>query len=222
VRKILKCLLWGTILSSGSACSGQKDTVSNVVAERKEVHQTKPKDLAGKASAIKQSYLKVSRPHSANDEKEYFEQFPGSFDEFNSLFGYAEQDQSISSEFKAGPLYEESNIYIEAFFNLKEIGKITFYDKIIDISLGGKWFGDGVNYFSHGLEEKMTSDVSGFIETLAKRDSVQMSSFWYFYFDNVEPPEKIPVELIIIKEKNPAMFKLMENELEKVKVARKE
>jgi hypothetical protein len=152
-------------------------------------------------------------PHNAKNQQMYFDVFPNTFTSLNCLFGYP-------LDFKS-PLEDSSYDYIKMFFNLEVIEKTKYFNKMIDISIDGKWDSDGVSYFMMGLYEKMESDVDIFVELLSKRTDRDIKSFWYFYLDTPAPNPEMPNELWVIEKKNSRVYQLMKASLKDVQKASK-
>jgi hypothetical protein len=93
---------------------------------------------------------------------------------------------------------------------------------MIDVSINGRWFADGVNYFKHGMQEKLKADIHVFCELLSKRSEKDIKSFWYFYFDGPCPVKETLEELKIIKKIDRKMYSLMEIALKEAQLANKD
>ncbi|MBX7204457.1 MAG: hypothetical protein K1X81_03435 [Bacteroidia bacterium] len=177
-----------------------------------------------KAEQLKRAYQKVSSsPYTIKYQQEYFAAFPNTFNLFNHLFGYSDKDPlgEPVSDFNS-PLYNKAYLYVEAFFKLTVIPKNQYYNRMIDISINGRWYADGVGYFQHAMQEKLKSDTSVFLELLAKRSDKEIKSFWYFYFDGPHPVKELPDELQKLRGTVNRIFLLMELALKEVQQAWKE
>jgi hypothetical protein len=214
MKFLVSILLCGLLISCAANTMHRNVEKTNAQADQKEVKQ--------KAEQLKKKYEKLSSsPYTAKYEQEYFEAFPNSFALFNSLFGYTNGEQ-MGKEFKAGPLYNEAESYVSAFFNVHAIEKSKYYNRMIDISINGRWYADGVNYFKHGMEDKVKSDLNLLSELLSKHSDKEIKSFWYFYFDGPHPAKELQEELQKVNEINSRIFTLMEVALKKVQQAWKE
>lgn len=177
-----------------------------------------------KAEQLKKAYLKLSSsPYTTTYQQEYFEAFPNTFMLLNKLFGYSDKEPlgKPISDFNS-PLQKEAELYVTTFFTLNDIEHTLFYDRIIDISINGRWYADGVNYFQHGMQEKVRADINMFCELLSRHNEKEIKGFWYFYFDSPHPIKEIPQELQKVKEIDIRMFSLMELALIEVQQAWKE
>lgn len=147
---------------------------------------------------------RLMREDDSNKAKEsYFETFPNTFSDFQSVFGYEETPDSLH----LGVLYFESLDYITQFFQLNtDIRPELFADRIIRLCINGKWQADGVNILqtnvvnivtfdtSHGCFYKYPDIVSCYDESLknallsrlTRYEEKEILSFWRFYFDGVK------------------------------------
>ncbi|HAF28642.1 MAG TPA: hypothetical protein DCG75_06300 [Bacteroidales bacterium] len=205
------------MLSSCTVGTANRNVVNSNV-------QDNEPDIKQKAEQLKKSYQKLSSsPYTAKYQQEYFEAFPNAFLLFNKLFGYSDKEPlgEPTSDFNS-PLYNEAYLYVEAFFKLTGIEKTLYYNRIINISINGRWYADGVSHFQHGMKEKVKADINVFCELLSKRSEKEIKSFWYFYFDSPHPIKEIPEELQKIKEIDSKIFPLMVLALKEVQQAWKE
>ena len=215
MRFILISILFSSLFASCTASTIHRNIKNTKI-------QDNQSDIKQKAEQLKKAYLILnSSPSTIKYEKEYFKTFPNSFVLLNSLFGYSDKEP-MGPESREGPLYNEADLYIEAFFKLNGIEKTQYYNRIIDICINGRWYADGVNYFRHGMKDMVKSDINLFSELLSKRTNKEIKGFWYFYLDEPYPPKKLPVELKKVKEINGRIYSLMELALKEVQQAWKE
>lgn len=185
---------------------------SSIRKNRVEEVQDTHTDIQKKVDNLKRAYQRVSfSPSTPKFAQEYFEAFPNTFALLNAFFGYTDKEP-MGKDFNPGPLYHEAESYIEVYFNL-HIERQKRYNHMIDLCINGKWYADGVNYFKHRMEDKVTSDIDVFCELLSKRSDQEISSFWHFYFDSPVQVKEIPEELHKIKEMNKRIYSLMEQAL---------
>ena len=202
-------ILFSCLLASCSANSLQSiDKKANEQVNQLVVNQM--------ADQLKKEYKKLSsNPNVVEFQEDYFNAFPNSFQIFNSLFGYSDKDP-FGNETFVSPLYKESEGYIDVFFKLNKIEKTRYFNRIIDISINGRWYADGVSYFKHRMEEKINEDINLFSKLLIIRDDMEIQKFWYFYFDGPHPIKTLPDELQKVKEINGRLFLIMELALKEV------
>lgn len=164
------------------------------------------------SNELKIVYQNLTSSYGGIYEQEYFDAFPKSFSSFVEVFG----NLSDSNDFKPAPLYNESHLYVQAFFNLESIDESNYLNRVIDICIEGDWDADAVNYFQHGTREKVKQSVERFSQLLSERNDKEIKSFWHFYFDEPHPFKEMPKELEQIKEFDKRIYSLMLPALEEV------
>ena len=133
----------------------------------------------------------------------YFEAFPNTFTDFQSVFGYEETPDGVLF----GELYTDALDYIIAFFQLNtDIRPDIFADKIIRLCINGKWQADGVNILQINVVNIVTVDTDhhcfyeyldiikcydetlkhALLSQLSQYNEKEVSSFWRFYFDGIQ------------------------------------
>jgi hypothetical protein len=170
-----------------------------------------------KANLLRSLYLKSFDLYPDSSEyyrQKFFENFPATFIEFKSLYGY----QLIKDEFIPYDLYNEGYDHIKLFNELQDIiAPNIYFTKIIDVSLAGYWQSDGVAYLHKLLIDKFKINLCCFLTILKSYSDNEIYSFWYFYFDGPHPVEEIPDHLQTIKDFDGRVYSLMCNALEEVK-----
>ncbi len=122
-------------------------------------------------------------PERTSQEK-FFEYFPNNFCELKSIFGYDETD---TTEISFGPLYEDSQRYIDAFFNKLNIDQTKIVKRVIKICYDGYWQADGISIFQDYLHLGMKNNIVTYITELGLKDKNEILSFWHFYYDGPHP-----------------------------------
>ena len=136
--------------------------------------------------------------------QQFFDKFPNTFNELNELYGYDFKTH------KAAPLYYEVEDHIYKLFNnLNNIDKVTYYKKIVSISIGGHWDADAINIFQEGLREKVLIDPTLIVDVLKVMPDNDVKSFWYFYFDGPVVDKQISIRLQKIKIIDEKIYNLM-------------
>lgn len=158
-------------------------------------------------------YQKLTISYGKAHELEYFDAFPNSFGSFVEIFGNLSED---SKGFKPAPLYDESHLYVQAFFKLSSIDRSVYFNKIINVCVGGNWDSDAISHFQHEMKIMINQSFESFNHSLSKRSDNEIKSFWHFYFDGPHPPENLPKELEQIKELNEQVYFLMMSALKEV------
>ena len=119
----------------------------------------------------------------------FFNYFPRTFKDFKDIFGYQKID---AYNLKFGPLYDESQDYIDAFFTkLLNINQAIIIKRVINIAQDGQWQYDGVNIFQLYLQENMNHYLKSYLEELTTKNDKLICGFWHFYFDGPHPEKYI-------------------------------
>lgn len=171
--------------------------------------------LVEKEKKIKNAYYMLTVSKNKEYDKEYFEVFPNSFTSFVELFGNRGSNDTLL-KFDPGPLYNESHLYINEFFNLSTIDKNDYSNKVFDLCIGGIWDADAVNILKHNIQRYVKKNLNIFCELMSKRSNSEVKSFWHFYFDGPHSPNKLPEELETIKTINKQIYTLMQEALKEV------
>ncbi len=187
---IKKNILRVFIFTCFTTCSQNKKTIET--------------DKGNDISIAYHNLIKLS--DKVKNEQIYFEAFPDNFKDFNSIFGYS-SDNPYKVE-KEGVLYNDAFNYIDAFFKLNFIEKEMLINKIIDISIDGKWYADGVNCFQHNMKIYLLNNLDSFCKIISLRNEKDIKSFFVFYFDGIHS-ESLPKEFNKIKKTNIELFKII-------------
>ena len=168
-----------------------------------------------KADSLKQLYTLATFSHVNKEiyEKQFFDEFPATFNQLNDLYGDKENKPAMLNN-------EAENHIIDLFNKIKSVNDTIYYRKIIGIAIGGRWDADAVNYFQHGLRERVENNVALTIYLLKKLKAADIKSFWFFYFDGAHPKKQIPDALQKVKLLDSKIYTLMieaQNELFKQK-----
>ena len=163
--------------------------------------------IALQARQLKRLYLlstASSKEVSYNYRQQFFKEFPNDFNQLLNLYGYDDKNS------KPSILYDEAPNHILKLFNsLSDINDTLYYRKIIQVSIGGHWDADAVNYFQHGLRERVLDKTELTVYLLSHIPEDKIKSFWYFYFDGVHPEKQIPEQLLRIKSIDSKIYGLM-------------
>jgi hypothetical protein len=163
--------------------------------------------IALKAKQLKKLYLLSTA--SSNDtryiyQEQFFKEFPNTFDQLLELYGYNEKKSTPNILY-----YEAPNHILKLFNGLSNINDTLYYRKIIQISIGGHWDVDAVNYFQNGLRERVLNKPELTVSVLRHMPVDKTRSFWYFYFDGAHPKKQIPEQLLRIKSIDNKIYDLM-------------
>ena len=87
--------------------------------------------------------------------------------------------------------------------------------KIINISIGGHWDADAINYFQHGLRNKVFENPRLTFDLLKVKSDKDVQSFWFFFYSSIHPVyNKIPDELTSLKTYDNKIYGLMQKGLD--------
>lgn len=110
------------------------------------------------------------------DSVHFFTDFPATFKEFHSLYGFNGGDYHL--------LYNESHKHVNLFCDLNNLSlKNEYYNKLITISLGGEWQVDAVNHLQYCIISKIKDNNQYLLQELKKRSDKEILMFWQFVLD---------------------------------------
>jgi hypothetical protein len=119
--------------------------------------------------------LKLKSAYLNKDEKKFIQNFPQTFRDFKSVFGWNDKAD------KPNILYSEAYDFINYFFKLSSTNE-DCKEIIIKIAKQAKWEADGVNYFHINLVTLVENDKE-FNKKLERLNNADINTFWHFYFD---------------------------------------
>lgn len=150
---------------------------------------------------LKSAFVELEKNNSQNNQRTFFELFPGSFESFQQAFGFRDHEPA--------PLYDGRK-YVLKFFALDSISKKEQMNKWINISIDGHWEADAVNYFQHNMRPVVLKNVDLFYELLKDRRENEIESFFYFFFNEPHPQfDTIPNDFKMIKNRDEAFYSLI-------------
>lgn len=173
------------------------------------------KDLMGKAERLKILYQKARL--EPQYKREFFNEFPNSFKLFVGIYGYEENDTNVHFS----PLYDYSYEHVCLFFNeLNDaIEDVEYYNKLINVCIGGTWQSDGVACLELVVHEAVKKELGVSIEILRKYSDLEIGSFWRFFFDGPHPDnyrEDYKLLYIEVVKIDPSIAELMKNSYEEL------
>lgn len=157
---------------------------------------------------LKGFYSQTLENDSALWKMNFFEVFPNSFNEFNSIYGYKKENNS----FIESPLYESAPKHILELFNTLApvVGEDKFYRKVLNLSINGKWYADAVSIMRRNLVNLVEKKPEYLFKLLEDYDKDATISIWRFYFDG--PPyskKNIPPNIELLKDKYPNHYSII-------------
>ena len=153
-----------------------------------------------KAEQLKKYYQLSTETNDLDYKRKFFNYFPSTFSEFNSLYGF----DSKSSKPQA--LYNEALDHIRGLLcQLNENEIRGYYDKLIGLTYGAEWDADAVNYLQDCIQKRFKENTNSFATVLTTKSQEQIRQFFAFYFSGPadHPMKKIPAEIESIKSKYP-------------------
>lgn len=161
-----------------------------------------------KVIKLKKSFKELEEEDKIQTQKLFFQLFPESFMEFESVFGFTNNNPA--------PLYSDSNNYLVKFFELDKISISNKLEKVINIGINGKWDADGVNYFQNNMRELIFRNTNSMYSILNLKTSKEIKSFFYFFFDEPHPGYNIfPKEFDQLKNIDEKFYNLIKEEHKK-------
>ncbi len=160
------------------------------------------------------SIIELKKAYSKNDDDLFIKNFPKNHKQFVSYFGW---NDTLDKPF---PLYDESEKYINKFFNIisKKENKESL-KRIIDIGINGKYQADAVSYFKMQTEKVFIKDPNLVCELLKDRKTKDIDSFWHFYIDSPQPLTTVPKYFEKLKNICISTYKSLEQQ---IKLSQKE
>lgn len=140
---------------------------------------------ANKIKGVYQAFFNANGVVERNKAEDlFFELFPSSFSELNSLYGFIDGE--------ATPLYNYSEKHIFFFNEMKSINDTLYYKKLINTSIGGRWDADAIGFFQDGVREHVLKNKKLTEYLLLSYSDKDILSFWVFFFDGPHPTNATP------------------------------
>jgi len=152
------------------------------------------------ASTLRDIYKRLNDSQDSLQEcREFFEAFPNTFADFDSLYGY-EHDPSI--------MYHEYEAHVENVFrNLHCVSDSAYFKKLIQLGIGGHWEADAVGSLQQTIHERMLANPRLAFQLLANLPPKSVSSFFYFFFNGIHAPyNRIPKEFAALRTTFPQVY----------------
>jgi len=148
----------------------------------KEINRTINKEnlLCSKADKLKKSFIN-------NNYVPFFNSFPNSFCEFNSLYGYDDNKG-------AKPLYGDYYNHINFLFDSVCVNRHLFNQKVINVAINGKWEADATSLFQKKILNLVLYDTKDVLNILSEKSFEETKSFWRYLFDGPNPSDNMNKE----------------------------
>lgn len=143
-------------------------------------------------------------PDSLERQKEFFDNFPANFEDFRKTYDY--------KKLAHDPMYYLADDHImNGFAKLSKIPSKEYYGRLIDLSIGGKWNADAINFLQYFVHQKTEENPDLLFSLLSDYTTSQMYSFWFFYFNSLYPMKGgIPKYLLNMRVRYPVIYKEMQ------------
>lgn len=160
------------------------------------INNAETQSNTNKKHYLQDAYKRVINDKSTESWILFFNFFPSTFEEFDSIFGCRDnQFDSITGYriMQEGPLYYMYDQYIYLFFEAQNhIERSVYYNKLIEIAKDGRWDTDAAELFQSCIvklviNNTINSQKNSFLETLSTYSENDISNFWRFYFDALYP-----------------------------------
>lgn len=142
----------------------------------------------------------MNDPQNARAQKNYFDAFPNTWDEFIMTYQY------FSDKEYDPTMYLNAVDHTNALYELKTIPDSLYCSKIISLSIGGRINKNVTNDFLGGLKIlakwTMKTKMNTMFALLSKLRKGHQFEFWSFYWANVHYRKEINMEFDAIKQKN--------------------
>lgn len=139
---------------------------------------------------------------------ELFKLFPDNFDKLEAALN----SSSVSDSYP---------LLIKSFFKSKKfIEDRDFVEKVVKVSIGGKYIPDGVEMFQHYLMISFEKNSGEYYKVLQKLPDDEIKSFFHFYFDAIHPEikwTKFPTYLEKLANTNSRIYLIALSEYEEEK-----
>jgi hypothetical protein len=205
-------------MASDSVLTSQNHiTVPNVSESKNDqnvVLSDSVNQLIQQADTLKKYYnLLIENPTDEQFKMLFFEAFPCDFEALHAIYGNKYLEERID-----GLPVENFFEHIERFYSLSQhIDQKTFYQKIINVSLGGNWEADGINVFRHNLKEKVLAKPQLTFDILQVKKDSEVISFFFFFFDGPHPPEEVPREFEEFQNSHSRIYNLLKEGMAQAK-----
>jgi hypothetical protein len=151
----------------------------------------------------------VNDPHNFAKEKTFLDAFPSTFSEYLMVYQYhPDPNYDLSMYFKC------SDHVLKGLASLSLIPDTIFCEKLIKLSLNGRWNADAPNYLKMVLHQVMEKKTESLFHSLSEMEVGQQFSFWYFYFSSLYAKEVDTAHFLQIKMKMSNKYPIEVKEME--------
>lgn len=138
----------------------------------------------------------------------FFEHFPSDFAVFHDLYSYQSGNP--------GPLYEDYQLHLKILSQLSGVvGDYSYMDKLVQISIGGKWEADAIGMFQKIVRDFSVSHINILGDVLSRYSEYKVRQFWDFYFDGPHLQHHLVDQLAGLRRCNLLSYELLNQEFKK-------
>lgn len=138
--------------------------------------------LQDSAIYLRHYYKQFTKTKDSLSENLFFKMLPDNFKNFNQLYGFSEEKGGM-------PLYGEPHT-IEYDDIRKSVLDSTYYLKLINIGIDGKWDADNISMLQDVIHNNFVRKPVLFSQLLKNKNKLEIASFWIFFFDGPHPENK--------------------------------
>lgn len=157
---------------------------------------------------LNKAYDELSQnPQSVHKQREFFNAFPSSWQEYYDTYKYCNNEGYDLS------MYSQAFEHIKALENCTEINDTLYCNKLIALSVGASLDADAPNYLQKLLHHTIQQKNNVFIHCLSQIEKGHQMQFWQFYWsstiDGKSRKERFEELYNINKEKYPCLMETM-------------
>lgn len=128
----------------------------------------------------------IKDPQSKENQMTFFDLYPTTWMEFQMMYQFVPGDK-MAYEYDNTMCIDWSMKHLKAFKSLLGVVPDTlFYDKLITLCIGGKWYADAPNFLKIFIRETTVKNPEIMVERLSKHTKGYQLRFWQFYWSSLE------------------------------------
>ena len=149
----------------------------------------------------------LQNPQSAHKQREFFNAFPSSWQEYYDTYKYCSKEGYDLS------MYSAANKHVKALGNCTEINDTLYCNRLIALSVGASLDADAPNYLQKLLHYAMQQRNNVFMYCLSQIEKGHQMQFWQFYWsrnvDGQSQKQEFEELYNMNKDKYPFLMKTM-------------
>ena len=120
----------------------------------------------------------MQSPQSSEKQKDFFNAFPASWEEFNDTYRYCDKEGYDLS------IYKKAHKHLKTLENCTAINDTLYCNRLIALSVGASLDADAPNYLKELLHRTMEKKGDVFMYCLSKIEKGHQMQFWQFYWSS--------------------------------------